>query len=344
MWSQRKNCQALNFRAIAFNFQPKKSCKLICALLLCLLFASPIHSQVDSLDQRLIHATMEFRDHFLVKSSDFKEIQALLDRWKSLEANDPIRNYLTANIVYGIQMYNVDLKRIKKLTRKQLKKRDLESALTEGLTQNDIDVIKENQELFSFMHMDYIESKFPFKVSLDLPYRDEVNFVDIQPEETVADIGSGSGDHILLLALFYPQNDFILTEVNYAITRFLEIKLKENEDLFFRQDRNIEVVRGEKDDVNLGKRVDKIIIRNTFHHFSKKEKMLNSIANSLNDGGSVIFIEPIESPKRYMGYCSKRIPYDEVMAYIKASPLEIVEEKVEDYTLYLRCVLKNQVP
>jgi len=324
----------------ALNFASAYVKKAIPVFLLFCFFSIPTQSQVDSLEQKMIHATMEFRDHFLVKSRDYTEIQSLLDRWSSIEPNDSIRSYLLSNIAHGIQIYNVDLKRIQKLSKKLLKKKGLESALTEEINQYDIEIISENQELFSFMQMKYIENKFPFKVSLDLPYSKELNFVDIQPGETVADIGSGSGDHILLLALFYAHNDFTLNEVNRSIVRFLENKLKDNEDLFFRQGRSIDVVLGEKDDLKLGKRVDKIIIRNTFHHFSKEEKMLNSIPKYLNEGGSVVFIEPIESPRKYLSYCSKRMPYDEVMEFIKASPLEIVEEKLEDNMLYLRCRVK----
>ncbi|HRI32986.1 MAG TPA: hypothetical protein PLD02_04485, partial [Saprospiraceae bacterium] len=44
---------------------------------------------------------------------------------------------------------------------------------------------------------------------------------------------------------------------------------------------------------------DKIIIRNTFHHFRKKDKMLQSIMKSMNDETELIILEPFMNGKSY---------------------------------------------
>jgi len=43
--------------------------------------------------------------------------------------------------------------------------------------------------------------------------------------------------------------------------------------------------------------LDKIIIRNSFHHFSKKEAMLASIKTSLKPNGVLFLQEPLKSGK-----------------------------------------------
>lgn len=116
---------------------------------------------------------------------------------------------------------------------------------------------------------------------------------------------------------------------------FLQNKINRNRELLFKNERFIDVAIGKKKYLNLSKRVDKIIIRNSFHHFSKKEKMLNSIPNYLNTNGMVIFIEPMKPNITSIDSCDKKLDYQTIIEYINSSPLKIIEEKIVDHTLFV---------
>lgn len=304
-------------------------------VLFCLIL-SPLFGQVDSLQEQLIKATLEFRHSIFNNSPDHKELKALERRWRTIEPNDTISAYLVYNISYYLQVYDPPLKRIRKVTKKFAPN----TALADSINESDLDMLRNNLDLLSFIFDGFMEYDFPYKVRLDTFNLKEIEFINVRPNETIADIGSGGGNHILLLSLMYPENNFVLSELGYSYVSFLQKKINRHREILFRNERFIEVVVGKKKHLNLGKRVDKIIIRNTFHHFSKKEKMLNAIPDYLNTGGKVIFIEPMQTNRTSIDNCSQKIDYQTIIEYVNASPLKIIEEKIIDNTLFLTCKMK----
>lgn len=56
----------------------------------------------------------------------------------------------------------------------------------------------------------------------------------------------------------------------------------------------VHLVKGQKKSTGLeGQQLDKIIIRDSFHHFKKKSKMLASIKKSLKDTGELFVVESV---------------------------------------------------
>lgn len=148
------------------------------------------------------------------------------------------------------------------------------------------------------------------------------------------------GDHTLLLSLIYPNNSFILNEINLNLCYNIYEKLKRNQEIFSKKNRTIKVVLGNEKDLKLEQKVDKIIVRNTFHHFSNKKKMLKSIVKHLNKDGTVIFIEPFKKNTTTIFDCPLRMELEEVMPYINDSKLIIIEEEIINNTLLLSCKVR----
>lgn len=297
-----------------------------------------LYGQTDTIEQSLIIATNEFRNSILKNSPYHQDYEALKDRWMKIEEDKRIIDNLLFNIVYGIQVYDSEYKRIKKFALKQFP----DSPLSEKITANDIEVIRNNLDLISFIQDEYLEDEYPYKLKMDTNKIHEIKFMNIQTNEYVADIGSGVGNQILLTSLIHKNHDFILSEKNFSLVEYLQGKVRRNRELLFQNQRSIDIAVGRNKTLNLGTRVDRIIVRNTFHHFKRKRKMLESMVEYLYPNGSVIFIEPLASNDTSIHPCKYKMEVDEIIKYIEESPLKIIEQEINNNILFISCKAKEE--
>lgn len=293
-------------------------------------------SQDESVSKLAIGAAIDYRNHILSQSQHHTEIEPLIERWESIDTNKVNIGNLLYNMSYSVYAFDMSLEKVRKNAKKYIRN----SPLADQISQNDINVLKRNGELLSLVRDGFLSGDYPYPIMVDEFKLKEFEFIDIQPNETVADIGSGEGGHILIAALAYPDNDFILNELYYSLTALLKNKIEAHSDLFLNDGRTIEVVPGFKKNINLGKKVDKIIVRNSFHHFKKKKHMLQSIAESLNPGGQLVFIEPLKGNHKSFDGCRLKLEYSDVINQIRDSPFTIVQEEIFEETLFFVAELK----
>jgi SAM-dependent methyltransferase len=128
---------------------------------------------------------------------------------------------------------------------------------------------------------------------LDRPEREEeentsnlLKNMDIKPDNTIADIGAGSGYHVFKMApmankgLVYAVDiqDEMLAAINYRIETG-----KVN---------NVAAIKGSEKSVNLPENsVDKVLMVDVYHEFSYPIEMLASIKNALRANGKIYLIE-----------------------------------------------------
>ncbi len=128
---------------------------------------------------------------------------------------------------------------------------------------------------------------------LDRPEREEeenttrlLKNMDIKPEDTIADIGAGSGYHVFKMApmankgLVYAVDiqDEMLAAINYRIETG-----KVN---------NMAAVKGSEKSVNLPENsVDKVLMVDVYHEFSYPIEMIASIKKALRANGKIYLIE-----------------------------------------------------
>jgi len=297
-------------------------------LILCF-FLNHSNAQIDSIEKRMIEATLEIRNAILGNLSDPNELSELVDRWSVIEPRDSVVSFLLFNAAYYKNILDGSVKRFKKLG----KRAKLNSPLPDKITESDFTILAKNRALLFYIFHDFLESEFPHKLNVDSFKLAEVKFINVQPNEKVADIGTGVGVHLLHLAAMYPENEFIAQDI---YTSLLETLIELN-DLLLGVDSSIKFVEGKKDDLRLPYKVDKIILRNTFHHFKKKEKMLESISSYLNEDGLLIFIEPLKANVRSLDDCELKMDQSDVLKYVRSSSFEIIEETVVENTLFLSC-------
>ena len=108
----------------------------------------------------------------------------------------------------------------------------------------------------------------------------------IKFNDTIADIGAGSGYHVFRLAPLAKKGLIYAVDIQSEMLMAIEMT-KES-----RKIRNIETILGNEKSVHLPKNsVDKILMVDVYHEFSFPVEMINSMKNALKPNGQLFLIE-----------------------------------------------------
>ena len=127
------------------------------------LFLTPISAQLDSIEEQVKEAIIEYRNHLLTKNSNPTALRETLKTWNEIEQNDTITRRILYDYNHGIVTYNKTLKNLKK----EVDVYYPESALPEKITEVDSMVLKDNFDLISFMSKKYLKNDYPYEINLD---------------------------------------------------------------------------------------------------------------------------------------------------------------------------------
>jgi SAM-dependent methyltransferase len=123
---------------------------------------------------------------------------------------------------------------------------------------------------------------------------EEFRIYNFKAGETIADIGFATAwfEGAILssydsLTIYAEDIDsYAIRNSGIRINKYLELRKSPNTN-------KIHFVKGNKKSTRLPKnRFDKVIVRETFHHFTKQDVMLDDIKNILKQGGRLFIYEP----------------------------------------------------
>ncbi|MEX0966141.1 MAG: methyltransferase domain-containing protein [Bacteroidia bacterium] len=129
----------------------------------------------------------------------------------------------------------------------------------------------------------------------------EFKVYDLQPNEVIADIGFATGWLEGVLMINYDSLTIYAQEINGYSLRTLNVVSDKYSELRTTPNTNeLVLVKGRKKKTNLPRYVfDKIIIRQTFHHFSHPDAMLADIWETMKPGAELFIYEPIAAKTYY---------------------------------------------
>ena len=111
-----------------------------------------------------------------------------------------------------------------------------------------------------------------------------IGYMDIQPDDVIADIGAGSGYHVFRMA---PKAEQV-----FAVDIQEEMLSAIREKMEATDISNITVVKGTERSVNLPEQsVDKVLLVDVYHEFSFPVEMMASIKSALKPQGKIYLIE-----------------------------------------------------
>jgi protein-L-isoaspartate O-methyltransferase len=113
-----------------------------------------------------------------------------------------------------------------------------------------------------------------------------INNMKIKPEDTIADIGAGSGYHVFRMAPVAKNGLVYAVDIQVEMLKAIQKTKK------LKKVANVETVLGNEKSINLPKHsVDKILMVDVYHEFNFPAEMIASIKKALKPNGRLFLIE-----------------------------------------------------
>ena len=110
--------------------------------------------------------------------------------------------------------------------------------------------------------------------------------MNIQPDDTIADIGAGSGYHTFKLAKLASEGFVYAVDIQPEMIQAISVKQSEQ------QVNNIQTIQGSEKSINLDENsVSKILLVDVYHEFNFPKEMIESMHKSLISDGKIYLIE-----------------------------------------------------
>ena len=110
--------------------------------------------------------------------------------------------------------------------------------------------------------------------------------MNIQPDDTIADIGAGSGYHTFKMAKLASEGFVYAVDIQPEMIQAISVKQSEQ------QVNNIQTIQGSEKSINLDENsVSKILLVDVYHEFNFPKEMIKSIHKSLTSEGKIYLIE-----------------------------------------------------
>ncbi len=212
---------------------------------------------------------------------------------------------------------------------KELEKREQgESSFFDMYSDIEMKIIMDNLDLFSMVLLGVLKREHPYQIWPKSLIFKEIQFLDIHGGQKVADVGAGSGALSILLGVIYEDIELCVNEIDASKIGVVNEKIKRTQSL---NATNVFTTKiGNKFSCGFeGLDLDKIILRYTFHHFSEKKKMLESLKKSLAPTGELILIEDVDKHSNQVfikASCPQAMKKRNIKKKLRKAGFELVEE------------------
>lgn len=153
-----------------------------------------------------------------------------------------------------------------------------------------------NRTLRDLIYANILEERYPFRIMNEKYLVDEFTFCDIQPGDRTGEIGAGHGAIGLLMAATFRDITLYINDISEDRVTYIRDRFGAYETIH--PSNTLRTVLGDEHSAHMeGLDLDKVIIRNAFHHFSEKEEMLASVKESLTSDGRVYLLEEVRELK-----------------------------------------------
>jgi len=235
-----------------------------------------------------IQKTVELRDYLLRQNKNsLYNLRDLLKKWENNDLTENEQSEATLYAAYCSRVYNnLTSKFVAKRTNKYL----LENNIPITLNEQDVKLLNENFEIFELYKLGILKSKYPFVIDSDALFYQELLTYKIKKSEKIAEIGAGTGMFGLSAKLLFEDLEWTFNEIDNSSIKLIENLLPKHKEII--SPKGLSVIKGKKNSTNLeGKVYDKIIIRQTLHHFKKMDEMLASIKKSMDKNTELYLFE-----------------------------------------------------
>jgi ubiquinone/menaquinone biosynthesis C-methylase UbiE len=144
----------------------------------------------------------------------------------------------------------------------------------------------------------------------------------VKPNQSVADIGAGTGIYTLRFGLAVKPNGIAYgVDIDQALLDHIKEQATEQG-----LQNYVQTVLGEYDDPNLPDNVDLAFINDVLHHIEHRDVYLKNLAAYLNPGGRVAIIEFIPGKGGHTSDPTLQVSKEQATAWMAAAGLQPLED------------------
>lgn len=289
-----------------------------------LLLTSSLRGQNSLFNEAdIIQTLAEYRSKLIkenVKATD--DVRMLEKSWGELDPDNEEFEILALNIISLKNKYNYSNQAILRIAKKSCPN----CKLVDKITEQGIGIIIENSELIDLVLDGVLKSNYPFAINPNSTISTEMCFYQIESGQKIGEIGAGNGAFSIILGMVTKEVQIYINELDKGFVDYIGAKINKNDQLL--DVSKIEAIQGSKSTTEFAENeFDRIIIRNAFHHFTKKEKMLESIKQALKDNGKLCLYEPVLNQLGGGSNCEKVLDRQYLLKIIEESGFLLEEEK-----------------
>ena len=309
-----------------------KTIIIFCSLIFIGFFYNPSFGQ-DDYRKKIIIELNKYRLNLITDSIFHKEVSNIAYKYNALTNRSGINVYYDLSQLYlRKNLTKVDIEYLKKLRTEKFQ--------DESEIMHELDYVNNHPELYMMMNEKFISRDYPYRLSLQHFMIEEMMVCKVDTNHRVAEIGAGDGHFAYLLNRIFKPKVYHLNEIDtprvYFFPRIKKLHLDSLEN-------DYKLIHGEKNKTNLSGQYDKIIIRNTFHHFRKKKKMLENVKQHLAPNGEIVVIEVFKEDAKFKlddkggAYsCYMQISENEFLSYFEEGNFKLISKsKVQNRSMFV---------
>jgi SAM-dependent methyltransferase len=155
---------------------------------------------------------------------------------------------------------------------------------------------------------------------------EELQAYQILPHQRIAEVGAGDASFARELLKRNKELLLYLNDINTRALKKIQWSL-DHDPIFLNTTSHVSVIKGSLISTGLeGKKLNKIIIRDAFHHFDRKTAMLSSIRQSLDKNGKLYLFERYKEECK-SDCCSILLSREDIMKDMSDNGFYLSEEK-----------------
>lgn len=280
-----------------------------------------------------IPSIADYRSRMLVQHPGAPhELKELLEKWDRLQVPMQERYDVALNVTVAAEIYGDGYREV----HRKLSKHFPNSVIASSFTERDLEILKRNGALIDLVLLGVLVMKFPFVIDPETDFLSELRYYNIQPGQSLAEIGAGTGAFGILLHYIYPGNKIYLNEINGAYLQFIGKHLTATGTVS--PPEIVQLVKGSKRSARLPEPVDKVIVRNSFHHFGQPEDMLHSIGEMMKPEGRLYLLEEFADAAETDPTCSDLLSETKLEEYLFKSGFQIESKVRMGHRYLIECV------
>jgi len=337
--------EILNFKSEILN--PKQTQKMnlsmrfrILIALLGILAAVPVAAQRDPLEMQIIRGLAAYRSELMERHpEDLLHVKKIVDSMYS----ENLSAEFASNLLYGVY-YISEVKKIKDPNEliEYLKKYGREEfAELEGIDLEEVGAMMRNAELLQLIDYGVLKEDYPWRLADPDWLVADLGFYDIRNGHKVGEIGAGEGLTSMMFAVIFDSLDLYVNEISEQKLTYVETCFQECRSI--QPHNTFHTVLGSAVSTGLeGGELDRIIILHSYHHFSKFNKMLASIRQSLAPDGQVIVVEPDAAlRKQDPRMCRLAMKKEAILKIWEKNGFQLLNERKDGTAVYLKFAVRR---